>query len=149
MNRRTALPGIWVRSIEIEKPPFDEPGLVKEYVGRGVMRELEPMRIATEFESETVSDFVDSAEDMIGPLRDTYRIKYNLMVAAFPSRESPDIKLASKLQKRSISIRARIFARAKNPFEPDVINVGQPRENPEMSGEKLGDVYDVSVAVTK
>lgn len=153
MSRQTAFPGIWIESIGIEKPPFDESGVIQEFVGRGVTKEFELLQKAAEFSEENVEQFIQDAEDMIGPTRDSFRIKYNLKVRAAPTQEIglPDavVSFTNWLAERSVSARARTFARAKNPFEPDVIEVNEPQFNSTLSGDKIGDVYDVTVTVTK
>lgn len=142
MPRQTAFPGIWVESIKVEKPPFDEKGVVQEFVGRGATREWETLKKASDFTGEKMSDVLDDMEKSVGPLRDTFKLKYNLLVRSAP-------QVPSRLQSRSVSARARAWARAKNPFEPDVMEVSIPTKNTHMSTEALGEVFDVTVTVTK
>jgi hypothetical protein len=157
-NRQTVFPGIWVAGIEVEKPPFDEPGVVQEFVGRGVVKDFEVLKRSGEFTEENVGEFLQDAEEMIGPLRDTYRIKYDLRVRAisdmgvFSSGGPLDVDFVDHLQSlqdRSVSARARSWARVKNPFEPDVFEVGEPSKNKELTDHVTGEVYDVTVSVTK
>lgn len=150
MSRQSALPGIFIESIEVEKPPFDEPGVVQEFVGEGITKEFDTLKKAEEMTVGRLRDILQELEDIIGPFRDDFKVKYNLQVRTFP--EPPgvaDVGLSSRLQKRSVRTRARIFARLKNPFEPDVIEVSTPKKNPRLSGEETGEVYEVSVTVTK
>lgn len=152
MTRQTAFPGIWVERIGVSTPPFDEKGVIQEFVGQGVLKDLEPLQRATDFSEDTVGDFIQDAEDMIGPLRDTYRVEYSLIVRATPqSNVGPRVvsQGIQRLRKRSIKARARAFVRAKNPFEPEIINVREPSRNSRLSGDNMGDMYDVRVMVTK
>lgn len=140
MTRKTAFPNIWLESIEVAKPPFDEAGVVQEFVGRGATKEIRPIQNAADFSPDNIGKFLESAEGMIGPLRDEFKLKYNILVRA---------PVDNDFTKRGTSIRARTFGRVKNPFEPDVIEVSDPRVNSRMSSDKTGVVYDVSVTVTK
>lgn len=140
MFRSTALPNIWVAGLKAEKPPFDEPGVVQEFVGRGVTTEFEIPKKAEDFTQTSVKNLLDSFERSIGPLRDTFKLKYNLLV------RSPK---ANPLSRRAVRMRARGYVRSKNPFEPDLISVGTPTLNKDEWGDIRGDVYEVTVEVTK
>lgn len=146
-RRQTALPGVLVEAIEVESTPYDRKGVVQEYVGRGLIREFEILQPADDFEAETVSDLIESAKQQFGPIGADYRVKYTLMVRALPV--SGDMGIASGIQNRTISGRARTFARVKNPFEPTSIDVSVPRKNEKLSSEEIGTVYKVRVTVTK
>lgn len=157
-DRQTAFPGIIVDSIEIEQPPFDEPGVIQDFVGRGMISEFEVPKRAADFTEDTVGEKIKRAEEMIGPLRDTYRIKYNLQVRVVPTdvvdafEMIPDkfgIDPLVAAHERVVSARARAFTRAKNPFEPDVIEIRTPSKNIRMSNENIENIYDVTTAVTK
>ena len=123
MERQTAFPGILIESIKVEKPPFDEKGVIQEFMGRGVTMEFDMLQRAADISNKQIHDKIESAEDMIGPLRETYRISYNLKIVAVPAGDS---ELIQSLQNRSLSSRARAFVRVKNPFEPHVIDVSEP-----------------------
>lgn len=149
--RQTVFPGILVDSIEIEKPPFDQPGVIQEFVGRGVTKDFETLQQGAEFSSEIVDGFIREAENMIGPLRDTYRIKYNLIIRSSPEVTNREIlnDVKENFANRSVSSRARIFTRAKNTFEPDLIQVSNPVVDEQLSTEEIGRVYQVTTTVTK
>lgn len=145
MARQSAFPGILVEEVKVETPPFDEPGVIQEFVGRGVTNEFEALKKANEFTEDTIGDILDSAEDMIGPLRDTFRIRYTLLVRA---------ATGTRLSKRGAKARARAFTRAKNPFEPDLVKVRSAEiasefSGAEVMGRELGTVYRVETQVTK
>lgn len=145
MGRQTAFPGILVEEVRIQSPPFDEPGVVQEFVGEGIISEFEPIKRAAEFTEDTVGDLIESAEEMIGLTRDTFQIRYTLMV-----RSATD----TRISRRGAKARARAFTRAKNPFEPDVINVVSAEvdhslSGAEVMGRELGTVYRVTTEVTK
>lgn len=143
-GRQSAFPGIFIKSIKIETQPFDEPGVIQEFVGRGITREFEMLQRAADFSEERVGEFINDAEDMIGPFRDNFRIKYDLVIRGV---KVPDI--LKVMNERGISARARLFARVKNPFEPDVIEVSEPQLNEQLSSDEIGSVYDITVTVTK
>lgn len=146
-SRQSAFPGILVEEVRVSKPPFDEPGVVQEFVGRGVTREFEALKKAGDFTDETVGEILDSVEDMIGPLRDTYQIEYVLLVRSLTD---------NTLSKRGAKARARAFTRAKNPFEPEIVEVRSVSVDQDLSGKflestggRLGTIYRVRTAVTK
>lgn len=153
-ERRTAFPNVWIESIEVEKPPFDEEGVIQEFVGQGVLREFEILQQADKTPPVMIRGMLSSFEESIGPLRDSFKITYNLIVRVTPPA-AEDIapeqvtEFGDFLRKRRIKTTARAFARAKNPFEPDVIEVGEPRKNVGMSQDQPADFWDVSVSVTK
>lgn len=149
MSRQSAFPGIFVESIEVEKPPFDEPGVIQEFVGQGVMRDFEVLQRASSFSEETVGEFLQSAEDQIGPLRDSFKLKYNLKIRAAAGRFADVSSVITKIQMRTVRGRARLFVRVKNPFEPDILEVKEPELDEQLSSEELGNAYDVTVTVTK
>lgn len=149
MSRQSAFPGIFISSIEVEKPPFDEPGVIQEFVGRGVIHEFEMMRRASDITEENIGEVITSVEELIGPLRDSFRVKYNLRVKAAVGQFRDISDLMIRIQKRSVKSRARLFVRVKNPFEPDILEVTEPELNEELSIEEIGNVYNVTVTVTK
>ena len=132
MARQTAFPGIYLEDIKVQKPPFDEPGMVQEFVGRGATKSLEVPQNVNNMREEYIQDSIRSMQDIIGPIRGDYEITYTLLVKG-------------KLD-RGISARARAFARAKNPFEPNLINVSDPHDAGEFGPL---DVKRVSVRVRK
>jgi len=146
MGRQTAFPGVYIDSISIEKPPYSEKGVIKEFVGRGVTKEFDALQRASELSKKTVHKFEEDAEDMIGPLREDYRIKYHLKVRAVPTKDSA---LLQALQGRSMSSRVRAFTRVKNPFEPTVIDVSEPVKDNKLSSDLTGDVYSITTTVSK
>lgn len=140
MGRQTAFPGIMVEAIRVQKPPFDEEGVVQEFVGRGATHKFEPIQQAADLTPESISNVLEGMEDIIGPLRDTYKIKYELLVR---------VPVSNPASKRAVSLRARTYARVKNPFEPDILEVSNPVKDVGLSGDEVGDIYRVTVSVTK
>ena len=145
MARQSVFPAILVEEISVHNPPFDESGVIQEFVGEGVYREYEALRKAADFSDDTVGRFIREAEDMIGPIRDTYRIRYSLLVRA---------ATGTFISERGAKARARAFTRVKNPFEPEFIHIRRIEEVPELSeamvmGKRLGTVYRVVTEVTK
>lgn len=153
MTRHAAFPNIWVKGIGIRQPPFDEPTTMDELVRRGATREFLELRRANKLEEETVQEVIDSLEEMIGPFRDSHKLEYQLLIRTMPTRDmvvgGPIEEFDGWLKDRTVSARARAFARAKNPFEPDLIEVDEPRYAPSISSDRAGDLYDVDVTVTK
>ena len=152
MARQTAFPGVLIDSIKVEKPPFDEPGTIQEFVGPGATREFDDfaaVRAWKEVSPEFIQSVIDDLEELVGPLRDSFKVRYNRSVRAL----SPPIQRSEgamrRLQKRSVRTRARTFVRAKNPFEPDILKVGEPSLDKSMSEDGGIDVYRVPVWVTK
>lgn len=143
-GRQSAFPGIFIDSIEVETPPFDINGVIQEFVGRGFTKDFELLQQASDVSEENVGEWINDAEELIGPFRDKFKLKYNLIIRAV---KVPDT--LSVMNERGVSARARLFARTKNPFEPDMIEVSTPEINEQLSGEEIGDVYNVSVTVTK
>lgn len=128
MARQTSFPGVLVESIRVEKPPFDEKGVIQEFVGRGMTREFPSPEM--DLTPDQVEDVIDSASELIGPLRDTFKMRYNLVVRSVP------FKRVERVKERSISTRARAYVRVKNPFEPDIIKVGEPSRAKEFEEEE-------------
>jgi len=129
----------------VEKPPFDEPGVVQEFVGEGVTREFEALKRASDFSRKTVGEFIESAEEMIGPVRESYKIRYTLLVRSASG---------TNISKRGAKARARAFTRAKNPFEPDFVHVrsaeiAQGISGAEVMGRDIGTVFRVETEVSK
>lgn len=139
-GRRTSFPNIWVESMKVEKPPFDEQGVIQEFVGRGVVSEFEVPKKAADVSKDTVGQLLDSVEESIGPLRDTFRLKYRLVVR---------VPMGNPFTKRGVRLRARAFVRMKNPFEPDLIEVSPVQQAGGLFENMKGDFYKVSVTVTK
>lgn len=139
-ERRTAFPNIWVDSISVNKPPFDEKGVVQEFVGRGATREFEQLEPGSAMSETRIQDIFHSIEDSIGPLRDSFRVEYNLLV------RSVDDNVATE---RMASARARAWARLVNPFTPDVLEVSRPTVNRTLTDMGPGTIYDITVSVKK
>lgn len=153
-SRRTAFPNVWLESIEVQKPPFDEKGVIQEFVGRGALKEFEPLQNADKITPNMLQNSLENIEESIGPLRDEFRVRYNMIVRTTPDIGSqimpPEVlEFGDWLRERSVSTRSRLFVRAKNPFEPDVIEVGTPRKNKRLSEDQTADFWDVTVTVTK
>lgn len=147
MSRQSAFPGIVVESVKIRNPPFDEPGIIQEFVGSGITTRFGALRRADEFTKETVGEIIDNAEEMIGILRETFQIEYTLLVRSVTD---------TRLSRRGAKARARAFTRAKNPFEPDIVRVKSVNIDQDLSdkflettGDRLGTVYRVTTQVTK
>lgn len=134
----------------VENDARVEEGIMEEAVNRGLTKEFETLQRASEFSSDTVGQFIRDAEAQVGPFLDGFILTYNLKVRAAP--QVSDNKWAEMvrmgLAERSVSARARLFARIKNPFEPDVFEVSTPRKDNKLSDDNL-DVYSVKVSVTK
>lgn len=139
MTRRTAVPGVFVEQLEVETPPYDEPGVVQEYVGESLYQEYETLQMPSRFGGQQVMNFIKEARDKIGFIGDEYQLIYHLKVSA--------------LMKRTARSKARAFARIKNPFEPKKMNVKRIQRSTSSFDKTLVDapqkVYDVQVAVTK
>lgn len=153
-QRRTAFPNIWIESIEVQKPPFDERGVIQEFVGRGALREFEPLQKADDITPEMLEDAIQNFEESIGPLRDSFRVRYNLIVRATPSTAEEAVPsqvsdFGEWIRQRVVTARARTFVRVKNPFEPDIIEADEPRLNRNLSQDNPANFYDISVSVTK
>ena len=162
--RQSAFPGIMVESLRIDAqtPPdrgfilsettnVDQEAILKQAVNRGMTKEFETLQRAADFTDKTVNEFITNAESHIGPFLDSFKLVYELKVAAKP--QVTDIRLLNMVNQqtdeRSVSGRARLFVRVKNPFEPEILEVTKPTKDTALSSEKIGDVYDVSVMVTK
>lgn len=162
--RQTAFPGIFIESMELEaltppdrgfileNEPRPEVGIMEEAVQRGVTKEFKTLQRAADFSSETVGNFIRQAESRIGPFIDPFQLTYNLKVQARP-RLGTDVGLIDTIDEgtieRSVTARGRLFARVKNPFEPEVFEVTEVKKDRDLSGGSIGDVYDVSIMVTK
>lgn len=144
-SRQTAFPGIFIKTIKVEEKPFDKKGVIQEAVGRAWTKEFEPLQKAGDVSEDFIQDNVEGLIDNFGPTSDEHRIKYELLVKAAPMGN----RSINRLQERAVSGKARIWARAKNPFSTRMIEVSQPVKNRELSGEEIGDVYDVTVTVVK
>lgn len=149
MANQTAFPGILVESIKVEKPPFDEPGVVQEFVGRGVTREFDDPTKGMNLTPDKIEQIFEDFEDHIGPFRGSFKVRYNLIIRATPAPDMGKMFSPKKFQKRAVSTRARLFVRAKNPFEPNVLQVGEPSIDERMSEEANLNYYRVPVWVTK
>jgi len=149
-GRQTAFPGIVVESVQVQTQ-HDEEGVIENFIDRGLTAEFETIRNANDFSEDTVGDIIQNVEDNIGPLSDDFRITYSLLVRAKPVLTENDFlnTINTGTSERSVSMRARTFTRTKNPFEPDVIEVGQPIKDEQMSRDVVGTVYQIEVMVTK
>ena len=133
------LTGVYVESIEVMTPPFEEPDVVQEFVGRGVTSEffLEPVEMVGR---GRVQEFFTGAKDMLDPRGDRFRMRYSLLVRA--------------RTRRSAEAKARSYARFVNPFTPEVMTVAEARVAHDKSDliEGLGpltEFYNVSVELSK
>lgn len=149
MSRQTAFPGVLLESIKVEKPPFDEPGVIQEFVGRGATASFDNFPDWKEVSPTFIETKLEELEEMIGPLRDTFKMRYNLLVRAPSIPTITDAGVAKNVQKRTVSTRSRAYVRAKNPFEPDILEVGEPSIDKKMSEDGSIDIYRVPVWVTK
>ena len=131
----SSFPRVNVEALQVHTPPYDKPGVVQEFVGRGVEKELPEIPRGDKFSTERVENFVDDAREMIPMNSGEYQIKYTLLVRG--------------VTKRGAKATARSFTRVKNPFEADVITVTEPELDERMSSEKLGKVYRVTTSVEK
>lgn len=163
MPRQTAFPGIMVDSMEIEgmappeggfiveNNPRPEEGIMEEAVNRGLIKDFEVLQQAAEFSSETVGEFIRGAEAQIGPFLDGFLLTYNLKVkgAAQVSENKFAEMVRMGIAERSVSSRARLFARVKNPFEPDMFEVSEVTKDERLTEFAATEMYDVSITVTK
>ena len=139
-SRRTAFPNMWIKGIKVESPPFDEDGVVQEFVGRGITQEFEPLKQAGALTKRNIGDKVRNRQDEFGILSDTYRVSYHFVVR---------VPVGNPFSERGVSARARTWTRIKNPFEPDVIEVSTPYKDNDLSDRGPGDVYRVTTTVRK
>lgn len=138
MARRTAVPGVFVEKLEVATPPYDEPGVIQEYVGESLYQEYSGLQMPSEFGGQQVMELLSTARDAIGVIGDDYRIIYHLKVQA--------------VHPRTARSKARTFARIKNPFEPKKMNVrrvSKARDLDEAYITGPQDTYDVQVMVSK
>lgn len=130
-GRSTTFPGVYIESMEVEKPPFNEPGVVQEFVGPAATKDFNVLKRVDEVGKKTIQQWMDDFEELVGPLNDTFRLRY--------------IYLTRALTARLARPKVRAITRAKNPFEPDVIEVGKT----ELVEEGTTNTYRVPVTVTK
>lgn len=140
-NKLSNITGVYIEEVSIETPPYDDPNVLQEFVGRGVTREymLQP---AQEITGGKIQDFLDQAEDMV-PLdqqSDRYRLKYNLLVRA--------------RAERGATAKARTYARLVNPFSPNVMRIRSVRETQRKkdivsSAGPVNEFYDVTIITSK
>lgn len=149
-GRQTAFPGIVLESLEV-RSQHDEEGAIKNFVDRGLTAEFETIRNANQFTEDTIGDIIQNLESNIGPLGDDFRIIYTMLVRAKPVLTENDFlnTINTGTSERSVSMRSRGFVRTKNPFEPDIIEVGQPTKDEQMSEDIVGTVYQIDVMITK
>lgn len=126
-----------MESLKVETPPFDKPGVIQEFVGRGATKQINALNV----ETKDISHFIDEAKGMLGGFTlGEYRIKYTLLIRG--ATEGP-------ISKRGAKATARAWTRAKNPFEVDMVNVHSIEIASDLSGDKLGTVYRVTTTVDK
>lgn len=131
----SSFPRVNVEALKVETPPFDKPGVIQEFVGRGVEKEFDEIPSGDSFSSKRVENFLDEAREMIPMNSGSFRISYTLLVRG--------------VTKRGAKATARSFTRVKNPFEADVVTVREPELDDRLSSEKLGKVYRVTTSVDK
>lgn len=131
----SSFPRVNVESLQVHTPPYNKPGVVQEFVGEGVTKELPEIPRGDSFSTERVENFVDEAREMIGLSSGEYQIKYTLLIRG--------------VTKRGAKATARSFVRVKNSFETDMITVTEPELDGRLSSEKLGKVYRVTASVEK
>lgn len=134
----STITGVYVDGIKLETMPYDDPGIIQEYVGFGATHEymLQPAQSITEGK---IQEFMDTWSDKIQPPNE-YRLKYTLLVR---SRHP-----------RGARAKARAYVRAANPFEPSVIdvrNVSETTRHQDVVSDAgpLSEFHDVSVVVSK
>lgn len=131
-GRDTVFPQVYIEEISIEKPPFDEPGVVQEYVGRGATKEFETLQKIDSVGEDTIQSWINSLEEVIGPIRDSFKLEYTFLMKAVSGRAA--------------RTKARAITRAKNPFEVDILEVSDAEV---AFDDTTPDTYRVSVTVTK
>lgn len=131
MPRSTAS-GVFVEEIAVHTPPYDKPGVIQEYVGDSLYHEYEVLESADNLTSDNVSKILDSARDTIGLRSGEYQIEYSLAVRAPTARAA--------------RLKARLFARLKNPTEFSRIAVSEPEK---YEKNRIMDGYEVTVTVEK
>lgn len=128
MSRTTAFPTVEVESIRIKQ---GDSGITKEERLGGFIQDFTP---------EMVEDLMESFEEMVGPLSDDFEIEYTLLIKGF--------------SRRGVKTKARMFARVKNPFEPEftsIDSVNKTGMRKLFGSSPVPDftIYRVKVSVTK
>jgi len=138
-SRVSNIGGLYVDSIKVQGPPFDQPGVVQEFVGRGLTRDfmLEP---ASEVTGGMVKDFVESSVSEIGQTVERIKVEYNL--------------LARARTERGATAKARGYIRFVNPWSARVIHVEKVEQTNEFDDmisdiDPTGKFYRVKVFVAK
>lgn len=138
-RKLSKITGVYVDEIKVETPPYDEPGVVQEFVGQGVSRDylLNPVQNVTEGKIE---GFLESAKDMIDVRGDRFRMRYSLLVRA--------------RSRRSAKMKGKAYVRLVNPFSPEVIkgvrSVETTRHADIVEGiDPTANFYDVVIEVSK
>ena len=131
----TAFPGITVEQLELTGMRAGDRASGGEIVPGGVTRDFDFPQRAEDITPESIQEFVEEASDMIDLVGDEYELEYDLAVRA-----------VSKLGAKG---KARAFARTKNPFEVDLIQVSEPQLDERMSNERVARYYNVTATVTK
>ena len=138
-NRFSNIAGLYVDSIKVQKPPYDHPGVIQDFVGRGLTRDfmLEP---ASEVTQGRVQEFLDSSISELGSTVDRVKLEYNLLVRA--------------RSQRGASAKARAYVRGTNPFAARTIyfeNIEETDEYDDLVSniDPTGKFYEVKVFVAK
>lgn len=132
------LSGVFVESIKVQEPPFDEPGVIQEYVGEGITKEF-LYKPATDVTDGAVEQFLTDAVDNLSSSLSQSAITYNLTIRA--------------RTERGVRAKARTYVRLVNPFSAGVIHI-EGIEESDMNGQvenvqPATKLYDVSVFVAK
>lgn len=152
MAKRTAMPTVYIEELSLEVPPYDEPGVVQEYVGEKWFLEYDFLQSAEDITQDTIIGFIkdlDESSRHFRPLVDEetntitdsaqFKLGYDFIISTLPPRGE-----------RRAKAKARAFVRAKNPFEPSQVNIKSVERNKslERAGEKPADVNIWSVSAT-
>jgi len=112
--------------------------------------EFETLVSGTDMTVGKVNEVIESAEEMFPFTRDQYKLTYHLKIRTVPSGGmGPAKKYIQNWQERSAAGRARAFVRAKNPFEPDVVDVDDPVRDAALTSDETGQFYSVDASVIK
>lgn len=138
-RKLSKLTGVYVDEVQVLTPPYEEPGVIQEFVGEGITREymLEP---AQEVTGGRIQEFLHNWSDKVDIRGDRYKMKYRLLVRA---RSTQGAKA-----------KAKTYIRAVNPFSPHLIHTGkikQTERHKDIVTEigPLNEFYDVTIEVSK
>lgn len=138
-DRISNIAGVYVDSIKVQRPPYDQPGVIQEFVGEGWTKDfmLEPASAVT---GNRIQEFVDNSVSELGSTVDRVKLEYNLLIRA--------------RAERGARAKTRGYIRGVNPFAPRVIHIESLEETSEFDDmisniDPTGKFYKVRVFVAK